>query len=103
MTMRWGLVPSWAKKDAAGLINARAETVNEKPSFRKAFRERRCLVIADGFYEWKKAGVEFAHAMAPMMMGAATGMPKLLKAEKDAPLRVLEIAAGRGVFGIEIL
>ncbi len=58
--MRWGLIPSWAKDDsiASKLINARAETVAEKPSFREAFKKRRCLIIADGFYEWKKAGTE---------------------------------------------
>ncbi len=52
----WGLIPSWAKDPAIGnkMINARAETVSEKPSFRSAFKKRRCLIIADGFYEWKK-------------------------------------------------
>ncbi|ACY99244.1 protein of unknown function DUF159 [Thermomonospora curvata DSM 43183] len=52
--LRWGLVPSWAKDVKIGnrLINARAETVHEKPSFRRAFAKRRCLLPADGFYEW---------------------------------------------------
>src|SRR5579859_6385875 len=54
---RWGLIPSWAKDAAIGhkMINARAETAAEKPSFRKPFRSRRCLVVADGFYEWRAA------------------------------------------------
>ncbi len=54
----WGLIPSWAKDPSIGrrLINARAETIDEKPSFRSAFRQRRCLIIADGFYEWKQEG-----------------------------------------------
>ncbi len=53
---KWGLVPSWADDPKIGyrMINARAETVTEKPSFRKAFTKRRCLIPADGFYEWKK-------------------------------------------------
>ena len=56
--LRWGLVPFWAKDSSIGncLINARAETVAEKPSFRNAFTQRRCLVVADGFYEWRPAG-----------------------------------------------
>ena len=54
--MRWGLVPFWAKDIGIGsrMINARAETLAEKPAFRRAFRTRRCLIVADGFYEWQK-------------------------------------------------
>jgi len=55
---KWGLIPGWAKDAAIGnkMINARAETVDEKPSFKQSFQQRRCLVPADGFYEWKKDG-----------------------------------------------
>ncbi len=55
---RWGLIPPWAKDKKVGykMINARAETVREKPSFRNAFKKQRCLIPADGFYEWKKEG-----------------------------------------------
>ncbi len=53
---RWGLIPPWAKDPKIGnrMINARAETLSEKPSFRNAYRRRRCLVLADGYYEWRK-------------------------------------------------
>ncbi len=54
--MRWGLVPSWAKDLSIGnkMINARLETANEKPSFKRLMERRRCLIVADSFYEWKK-------------------------------------------------
>lgn len=56
--MRWGLIPSWAKDPKIGnrMINARVETVAEKPAFRNALKQRRCLVLADGFYEWQQQG-----------------------------------------------
>ena len=56
--LKWGLIPSWSKdqKIGARMINARSETVAQKPAFRAAFKSRRCLVVADGFYEWKKSG-----------------------------------------------
>jgi putative SOS response-associated peptidase YedK len=56
VSFQWGLIPSWAKDPSIGrkMINARAETVAEKPSFKDAFKKRRCLIIADGFYEWQK-------------------------------------------------
>lgn len=58
MTMQWGLIPSWAKDDAMGraIINARAETLLEKPTFKHAIKRRRCLIPADGFYEWYDDG-----------------------------------------------
>jgi len=54
--MKWGLIPSWAKDPSVGnrMINARAETIAQKPSFRAALKKRRCLIPADGFYEWQK-------------------------------------------------
>lgn len=70
---RWGLVPFWAKDPSIGnrMINARAETVAEKPSFRAAYRHRRCLLLADGFYEWKKEGA----GKVPYFISLASGEP----------------------------
>ena len=71
--LRWGLVPFWAKDPAIGnrMINARAETVAEKPSYRAAFRHRRCVVLADGFYEWRREG----DAKTPYYISLASGEP----------------------------
>lgn len=52
---QWGLIPSWSK-EAKGIINARVETIDEKPSFKESFEKRRCLILADGFYEWERNG-----------------------------------------------
>jgi len=64
--LRWGLIPSWSKEPLAGapMINARGETIAEKPSFRTAVRRRRCLIPADGFYEWQQAGTAGSSARA---------------------------------------
>ena len=71
--LRWGLVPFWAKDSAIGdrLINARSETAHEKPSFRAPFKARRCILPADGFYEWKKEG----KAKQPYRIGLEDGGP----------------------------
>jgi putative SOS response-associated peptidase YedK len=73
--VRWGLTPSWSEsdEDAGRSINARAESVAEKPSFREAFRMRRCLVPADGFYEWRRNP-------------GGTRTPMAVRAETDGPI-----------------
>src|SRR5512136_217712 len=71
--LHWGLIPSWAKERAMGarMINARAETLVDKPAFRSAFRARRCLLAADGFYEWQKLGTR----KQPHFIGFKDGRP----------------------------
>ena len=73
VVLRWGLIPSWAKDPKIGnqCINAKAETVAEKPAFRAAFKKRRCLVIADGFYEWQLHGKQ----KQPMRIGLRDRRP----------------------------
>lgn len=73
VALRWGLVPFWAKDPSIGnrMINARAETVAEKPAYRAAYRRRRCLVLADGFYEWHKEGT----GKTPYFISLASGQP----------------------------
>ena len=69
--LRWGLVPAWAREPNIGykMINARSETAHQKPSFRAAFKARRCLIPADGFYEWKREG----KAKQPYLIGLKEG------------------------------
>lgn len=71
--LRWGLVPFWAKEPGIGnkMINARADTLAEKPAFRSAFERRRCLVLADGWYEWRKEGAR----KTPMWIHLRTRRP----------------------------
>ncbi len=71
--MRWGLVPFWAKDLKVGyrMINAKSETLAQRPAFRAAFRKRRCLVLADGFYEWRKEG----KARIPMFIHLKSNEP----------------------------
>ena len=71
--VRWGLIPFWAKDVSIGnrMINARAETVDTSPAFRRAFERRRCLVLADGFYEWLKVGKD----RVPMRIALRSGAP----------------------------
>ena len=88
--LRWGLVPSWAKdaKGAARLINARQETVAEKPAFRSAYRRRRCLLPADGYYEWKTEGARkqpyyFTDPSGPLAMA---GLYEVWRPAEGEPL-----------------
>jgi len=71
--LHWGLVPSWAKDRSIGarMINARSETLTVKPSFRNAYRRRRCLVLADGYYEWQRSG----SVKQPYFISIAGGEP----------------------------
>src|SRR6516164_2239144 len=84
--LRWGLVPAWADDPSIGdrLANARSEMAATKPSFRRAFRSRRCLVVADGFYEWQKVNgrkqpyfveADASSRASPRKKGAGRGWP----------------------------
>lgn len=89
--LRWGLIPAWAKDPAIGhrLINARSETVAEKPSFRSAYRRRRCLIPADGFYEWQRRGETRQPWLFELRGGAPfsfAGLWERWTVREDAPL-----------------
>lgn len=83
--MRWGLIPSWTKdvKRAPPLINARADSLN-KPAFRAAFKKRRCLVLADGFYEWRKEGKKRRPFYVRLSSGAIFAFAGLWEVTKDS-------------------
>jgi putative SOS response-associated peptidase YedK len=88
--LRWGLVPSWATSDPAAkrLVNARAETIAEKPAFRSSFKARRCIIPMDGFYEWKASGgVGSTSSRSPKE-------PYFFSRRDKAPLAVAGIWAG---------
>ena len=76
---RWGLIPPWAKDPSIGsrMINARAETLAEKPSFKGPFRKHRCLIVADGFYEWKKTDSGKVPVYITMKEGTPFGLAGL--------------------------
>ena len=81
----WGLVPYWAKEKAVGvrMINARAETLKEKPAFRDAYRRRRCLVLADGYYEWQRGGAVSQPYFIRLASSEPFGMAGLWEKWKD--------------------
>jgi len=83
--VRWGLVPFWAKEAAIGnrLINARAESLAEKPAFRDSYRKRRCLVPADGFFEWQKVGAGKQPWLLRLRGGGVFGMAGLWSSWRD--------------------
>lgn len=91
-TVRWGLIPHWSKDEKIGfkLINARAETVQEKPSFREAFKSRRCLIPATGFYEWKHEGGQKQPYFIRMMNGGLFGMAGLWESWHSPEGRTIE-------------
>ncbi len=93
---RFGLIPSWAQDPsiASRLINARAETLQEKPAFRDAFRRRRCLVLADGFYEWRKEGrlrVPFRFRRRDRRVFAFAGLWETWRSPEGSELRTFAI------------
>ncbi len=77
VTCRWGLIPGWAKDETIGykMINARAETIAEKRSFAKPFRTQRCLIVADGFYEWQKHERDRDRKKNPIYVRLRSGKP----------------------------
>jgi putative SOS response-associated peptidase YedK len=85
ISVQWGLIPSWSKDPAIGnkLINARSETITEKASFRNAFKKRRCLIVADGFYEWQRFGQEKRPVYIRLKSGRPFGFAGLYETWKS--------------------
>jgi putative SOS response-associated peptidase YedK len=89
--VRWGLVPSWAKDLSIGdkMINARSETIREKPAFKRAFTKRRCIIPVDGFYEWKRVGTRkakqpvFIHSTTPDALLTFAGVYEVWRDKTD--------------------
>jgi putative SOS response-associated peptidase YedK len=99
--MRWGFIPAWSKDPAkfALVINARSETIREKPAFRNAIRRRRCLIPADGYYEWQSSGVKrpfFIHAASqrPMAFAAVAETWMGPNGEEVDTVAIVTVAAG---------
>ncbi|MEM6925863.1 MAG: SOS response-associated peptidase [Myxococcota bacterium] len=103
---RWGLIPSWSKdkKGGARMINARSETVASKPAFRAAFKRRRVLIVADGFYEWERIGKGKAAKKIPHLIQVTGGVPfgmaglweRWIDAETDEEIRSCTIVTTEG-------
>jgi putative SOS response-associated peptidase YedK len=90
--LRWGLIPHWAKDMKIGykMINARSETLAQKPSFRAAFKKRRCLIVADGFFEWKHAGKIKEPFYVQLRNGAVFGFAGLWESWKSPDGNIVE-------------
>ncbi|MFC0476602.1 SOS response-associated peptidase [Robertmurraya beringensis] len=89
--LKWGLVPYWADDPKIGykMINARSEGIDEKPSFKQPFKQRRCLILSDGFYEWKKNGKEkqpYRFVMKDHKPFALAGLYDVWKKEGQSPI-----------------
>ncbi len=93
--LQWGLVPPWASRPDVGasMINARSETIDSKPAFKHAFRRRRCLIVADGFYEWEKIGRNRRPHYIALESGEPFGFAGILEHYQDEHGSELETCA----------
>ena len=103
--VRWGLIPSWSQDEKIGyrLINSRSETAAEKPSFRAAFRRRRCLVVTDGFYEWKKVSTNGESAKSAERKAGTVKQPYYIHMRDERPFAFAGLwESWRGPKGAEL-